>query len=218
MRNKIIFILLAFSTTFNPVSAQLAKQTAFTAKSGFCSTTFILDSLGYFFREGGCEGRSSISYGKYKIHKDSVLFYFESFEKLPAILKKNNSKGSSDTICTITFLTRNGAPVPNNHFKIDAIDSSGKFFKEYKIDDKGSVRLNCNQYKELRLWYLEKIYNKKIRIPLQNGNTIIVLGLPKLFFYYPNPQVENGENFSLILKEDGLYALDKKEKIFSSTD
>ncbi len=215
MKFNILFIIL-FQFLYLITNGQVSTTKVFSSKSGFCSTTIMLDSLGNFYRESGCEGRSYISFGTYRYKNGIVEFRFLNFDSINPVnnILESTSRKNDSTVF-ITFLTKQGEPVSNSHFSVDAIDSSGKFLKTYRLDSVGRIEINFKKYKEIRLPYLAKIFTKKVRIEILKNNYTIQLNLPDLFFYYPNTKTESGNVFSLVLKKDGLYSLNGKEKEFS---
>jgi len=212
---KLIIISQLISLT---VWGQLPNTKYFTSRNRLCSSTILLDSLGNFYKEGGCEGRSYISFGTYKLQGNRVDFTFQRFDSLPPIFQIKESTFSNDSIITVTFLTKQGNPLLSCHFSVDAIETSGKFFQTIGLNDKGQVKVNIKKYKELRLDYLEHIYNKKIRLPINNKDISIILSLPQLFFNYPRPRPKSGSRFSLLVREDGLYDLTGKVKEYSCNE
>jgi hypothetical protein len=213
---KLIVIISLFLFAAQFCQAQLSSSKSFSNKSGFCSTTFILDSLGNFYRESGCEGRSYLSYGKYLLRNGVVEFRFESFDSINIYREvRRFDENKNDSIISIQFLTISQKPVPNTYFTITARDSiNGKGFLLLKLDENGKVLLNIKRHKEFRISYLEKIFSKQFVLPPLNSNLVIVLNLPTMFFYYNRPKVETSSVFSLLLKADGLYELNGKEKVY----
>jgi len=200
----------------SPVYSQLKSTTVYSYKSDFCSTNYILDSLGNFYRESGCEGRSYIAYGKYLLRNGIVEFRFHNFDSIYVYKEiKKASHTENDSLILIQFLTNRGIPVPNNHFIITALDTSSKVSQTFKVDENGRVLLNINKYKEIRLTYLESILSKKITLPVIKSNTTVVLNLPTMFFHYRRPRLDMSSVFSLRLKKDGLYKLNGKEKVYN---
>lgn len=199
----------------SPIYSQLKTSKVYSYRNGFCSTIFSLDSLGNFYREAGCEGRSFIAYGKYLLRNGIIEFRFYNFDSLKVYkeIKKTNHT-ENDSLILVQFLTNGGTPVPNSNFIITALDTSGKISQTFKVDENGRVLLNFKKYKEIRLTYLESILSKKITLPLLKSNTTVVLNLPAMFFYYGRPRLDMSSVFSLRLKKDGLYELNGKEKVY----
>lgn len=208
MRLLILFQLLSLI-----VWGQLPKTKDFYSSEGFCSRTILLDSLGNFYKEEGCEGRSRISFGTYKITGDIIYFTFQKFDSLQPIFNITESPFSNDFDITVTFLTRQGNTLRSSYFSVDAIDTSGKFFQTIRLNDSGQIKVNMKKYKELRLDYLENVHHKKVRIPITNKDITVILNQSQLFFNYQRPRLENGNNFSMQLKKDGLYS--GKQKAYS---
>lgn len=213
---KVLFFLsfLLFLST-SPTYSQLKTAKVYSHRSGFCSTTYSLDSLGTFYIEAGCEGRSYIAYGKYFIRNGIIEFRFTNFDTLNVykeIRKTNHTE--NDSLALYQFLTNESRPFSTVYFFITAIDTSDKVSRTFKPDENGKVLLNFKKYKEIHLTYLERILSKKITLPLTGSNTTVVLNLPAIFFRYRRPRIDNSSVFSLRLKKDGLYELNGKEKIY----
>ena len=206
MRLLILFQLLS-------VNGQLPKTKYFYSRHGSCSSTILLDSIGNFYKEEGCEGKSRISFGTYNLKGDNIVFTFQRFDSLEPIFNIAETTFQNDANITVTFLTRQGNKLVSNDFSVDAIDTSGKFFQTIKLNDSGQIKVNTKKYKVLRLDYLENIYRKKVRLQLDNKNIIVILNQPQLFFHYIRPRPENGNNFSTQLRKDGLYS--GNQKVFS---
>ncbi len=209
------FLLVCLFVTISG-KGQLSSTKTFSNRSGFCSTTITLDSLGNFYREAGCEGRSYIAYGRYLLRNGIIEFRFASFDSLTVYkeIMKQSVNSENNSIVSIQFLTNKGTPVPNNNFDVTALDSSGKFTRVFKLDETGKIFVNINLYKELRLTYLERILGKNIILPEIKSDVSVLLNLPPMFFYYYRPRLDISSVFSLRLKKDGLYQLNGKEKVY----
>ncbi len=211
------FFLLIFLIFLVPNSyCQLKTIKVFYNKSDFCSSTLILDSLGNFFRESGCEGRSDISLGKYTFRNGLVEMKSLDYDSISAykkILKKH--LGLNDSIAIIQFSTAYNTPVSNNHFIVKATDSLNKLFELYKLNNEGQAFINIKKYNKIHLIYLEKIFDKTITVNLSNSNAEIILNFPGMFFSYPRPRFQKPSVYSVRIKKDGLYDITSKEKIYS---
>ncbi|MDB5200655.1 MAG: hypothetical protein JWQ27_64 [Ferruginibacter sp.] len=209
-----LYLILVFQSISLLIWGQLPNTKLFYSTDGFCSTSILMDSLGNAYRESGCEGRSSIALGTYRLKNDIVDFQFQNFDSESPIFEIQQKTPLMDSLITITILSRQGNPIPNTYFTVDAIDSSGRHFKTIKLNDAGQLQVNFKIYKELRLDYLEKIYGRKVRMPVSNSDVTVILNLPKFFFYYPRPRPVKGNNLSLRIKKTGLYDLAGKERLF----
>jgi hypothetical protein len=205
----IIFFLIA-SCSFG----QLKTTQTFSVRNGWCSTTFIIDSLGTFCREQGCEGSSHIACGTYQLKADKITFIFNKLSDIPPFSKIQETSRLNDTTIKVTFRTCDNNVFRHDYFIVDAIDTSGRFFKSFYLNDSGEIVIvDPIKYKSLRLNYLQNFYGKWIYIDLNENNMQVFLSFPKEFFYYSNPIPESDKTITLILKTDGLYDIDGKENI-----
>jgi hypothetical protein len=203
------------SLTFASISfGQLSKTHVFSVREGWCSTTYIIDSTGKFCRERGCEGRSHISCGTYQLKEDKITFIFNNFDSIPPVLKIVETSKLNDSTIKVIFRTCDNNIIYKDNFIVDAIDTSGRFFKTLPLNDNGEVFVNPKKYKSLRLNYLQNFYGKWMYVDVKTNNMEIVLNFPKEFFYYSDPIVETDKAITLTLKIDGLYDITGKEKVF----
>lgn len=210
-----IFILFQLFSVV--ASAQLPRTQHYYSVNGFCSSTILLDSIGNFYREDGCEGRSRISLGTYTLKGNIVKFTFGRFADSPPIFDiVTETNPSSQAFITVTFLTRQGNKLASNAFSVDAIDTSGRFFQTLSLNGAGQIAVDTQKHKELRLDYLEKLYGKEVRIQLSNKSITVILNQPQIFFNYLRPIPEKGIDFSMRVEKDGLYS--GIQKAFSSEE
>jgi hypothetical protein len=203
-------LLITFQLLSLLAGAQLPKTTHFISRNGLCVSSILLDSVGNFYREQGCEAKSRVSVGAYKIEGDKINFTFHRFDSLPPIFSITEDFSSSDSMIVVTFLTRQGNKLMSGVFSVDAIDTSGKFLQTLKLNGSGQLNINFRKFKELKLNYLENMYGTRVRVQLSNKNITVTLNQPALFFNYFRPRPEQGSNFSLQLRKDGLYAGEQK--------
>ena len=205
-----IFFLMFASISFG----QLKKTQVFSVREGLCSTTYTIDSLGKFWREQGCEGRSYISCGTYQLKEDKISFVFNKFDGISPFLKIQETSKFSNTEIKVAFRTCDNNIINSDYFIVDAIDTSGRFFKTFTLDTNGEIFVDARMYKSLRLNYLQNFYSKWIYVDLKGSNMDIVLNFPKNFFYYSKPKIEIDKEIKYTLKADGLYDTDGKKRIF----
>lgn len=215
--NTIILLFLTL-TLCAAANGQLKNTKRYTIwEGGFCDETIILDSLGYFFKEKGCEGNSTISYGKYKVSKkDVVSFYFLPIDSLQPFKEIKRFKDSNDSIITITLYDRYDKPL-SYAINLEAIDNSGKQHGAY-TDEDGRVFLDRKLYKDLHILPLLWIYGQQPTIGIGDENNIEVhMALPSLFLIYKEISIDKGSKLQLILKKDGLYRMNGKTKVYSAS-
>jgi len=213
IRLTITLLIMLFGHSAN---SQLKNTKEYSEINGPCSSNIILDSLGYFFKERGCEGSSHISFGKYKITKNNIIsFSFFSFDSLEPFRKirryKNTNK--NDSIITITLFSRENKPLGFN-FNIQVFDIDGKP-ENVNTNEKGELFINHFLYKQLLLTQLLSIYKVAAPILIDKNSMEIYFNLPELFLIYPETILEKAEKLKLVFKKDGLYKLDGKTKLYS---
>jgi hypothetical protein len=195
---------------------QLIHTRSYYSQNGRCSKSIILDSAGYFFNESGCEGRSNICFGRYKLGQDNIIkFHFLPFDSIAPIKEINqvSSTETNDSNVTISFYDRFGEQLTNN-VGILVIDTSNKTHEMW-TDQKGQIRLNCFIFKELTLIQFITIYGDATNIPISKKSLKIYLNLPGGFFMYPELILDKPQNINLELKENGLF--DPKTKRLAYT-
>ncbi len=176
------FLLTLLACIFANSYSQLKTTKVFSNKNGFCSSTLLLDSLGNFFHESGCEGRSNIAFGKYTFRNSLIEITSSDYDSASAFKKiPKKSLGINDSIATIWFLTIYNTPVSNNHFIVKATDSLNNFFELYKLNDEGQAFINVKKFNKVHLIYLEKIFDKIIVVTLSNNDAEIILNFPVCF-------------------------------------
>ncbi len=209
----LITFLLFLPTSFT--FAQSKRNATFSVKDGMCSDMYKLDSLGHFFHDSGCEGRYTQSIGSYQINQDKITFTAENQRHAAPVLKISECASLDDSTCKVIFKSRDGKVISDEHFIVDAIDTSGKFFKRCAFSNAGETLVNFKKYRSLRINNLQFVYNKWIYVDLKNRDMEIFLNFPEELFHYANPIIKTENPVTFTLKEDGLYSLDGKDKMFS---
>jgi hypothetical protein len=215
---KTILLLFLTVSVCTAGNCQLKSTKRFTIwKGGLCDETIILDSLGYFFKEKGCEGNSSISFGRYKISKDNIVsFHFLPFDSLKPIREIKRFKDSNDSTITITLYDRDTKPL-SYAVNLEALDSSGKQHG-VTADENGRVVLNKKLYKDLLIVPLLWIYGQQPSLVIGDENNIeVYMSLPGLFLAYNEISIDKANKLQLVLKKDGLYRLNRKTKVYSAS-
>ena len=214
MRPFILLFIILNGVSYCAVG-QLKATRHYSFQDGLCSKSVILDSAGYFFHEWGCEGRSNISFGKYRMGRDNIInFRFLPFDSIAPIKKVTQvtSKESSDSIVTFSFYDRFGEPL-NTNFGIRVADTSNKVHEMW-TDEKGQIQLNRFIYKNITLIQFLSIYGEAAGITLENKSLNVYLNLPKVFLDYPELTLDKPRKLNLKLKPNGLYDPKKKTIVF----
>lgn len=213
LRYIIVYILLV---AFYKDAFSQGKRTMFYSKETppFCSQTMILDSSGIFFHEGGCEGRSDISFGRYSINSDNILsFQYLSFDSISPVRKVIQSQNATlgDSSITLTFYDRYNQAL-GSAFGILIGDTANKVHESW-TDSKGQIELNSNTFKYVSLVQLTNIYGDTIKIEIGNSSAEIYLNLPRVFLIYPELTVSQSGILNLQLRDDGLYSSKTKQLV-----
>jgi len=198
------FIFLTAFTHF--AVAQVKRTKHFSSQDGLCSRSFILDSTGYFFKEWGCEGKSRISFGRYKIDdKKNISLQFLPFDSILPINKIVEGKRLEglDSILTIALYDRYKKPVSLN-FGVRLADTSNQVHEMW-TDESGQIEVNRFVFKELALVQFLAIYGEANGIVIKNNSLDIYLNLPGLFLQYPELQLDKPQKVNLRLSSQGLY-------------
>lgn len=218
---KLLAILILMSCT--DLNAQI-RHTKHFIKLGkthpLCSEMIILDSLGYYFEESGCEGDGHVSFGKYKLTKNNIISFYplplDSLQGLRTI-KRIKSSFPSDTILTITIFDRYNHPLAYN-LNIDAIALNGEVSSIY-TDEKGQILLNRKYHKDVILLTLDKLYGKTETIVYKDDITIeVYLGLPEIFLWLKEITFIESNPFQLALRGDNLYSVRGNIKLYSVSE
>lgn len=183
---------------------QLKTTLRFSSEKALCHTNYFIDSTGIYFTAVNCGHSSTVSFGRYTLSATKIFFKPLSFDSLPPFVRTDESQATSDTIVKITFLARYNTIIPEG-FEIDAIDSTGRFFKRFFPDAEGAIFINPHRYKSLRLNYLDHFYAQWIYIKTKPSDLTIELSLPQQFFDRHHPQIDTSPGYALTLKTDGLY-------------
>jgi len=196
----VVVLLLAFS---RPAMSQLTTTKIFSSQTNLCSKTIILDSLGYFFIERGCESASYVTSGRYNIGKDQVI----DFNPLPVsriepIKKIVNERVSTDSFLTITFYDRYNGPVDCPFILLWGLNDK---MQESRTGDSGKLILNRFLFRNVTLRPLVSMYNEVPGIPVRDSSIAVYFGLPKAFLHYSDPHQDDMEVTPLKLKVNGLY-------------
>jgi hypothetical protein len=206
MRTVLNIKMVLLSAFFLHAKGQLKSTKHFSSQDGLCSQSIILDSTGIFFKERGCEGRSTISFGKYTIYKNNdIHFQFLPFSDIKPISKivKTKIAEPKDSFVVITFYDRFKKPLSFN-FGVRVSDTANKVHEMW-TDETGQVRINRFMFKYVSLIQLLSIYDEVDGIEVNNAHLNVYFNFPDLFLQYPEIKVERPKKLVLYVKQDGLY-------------
>jgi hypothetical protein len=220
MKHPTLFLIIAFCTLAIAANSQLKRSSLFTKQNEelpFCSQNILLDSLGYYFKEKGCEGSGEISFGKYSLSKAGIVTFLPlPFSVLQPIRKIKRSEASdlNDSIITITFYDRYDKPLHYN-FNIIVLKMSGEDWYP-ATDENGQLALNRKTDRDVVINSLLNIFGQSPSIVNGDESTIeVYLDLPDLFLGITEVTLKKEKQSQLILKKNKLYKLDGKTLVYT---
>lgn len=217
MRRLKTVLLLVLTIFTSVVYGQLKRTTHFSRSivTRLCSQSIVLDSLGFFFKEHGCEGDSYVSFGRYRISKKNVItFFFLPIDSLQPFNEIKRSRDVNDSLLTFSFYDRMGQPI-NQSSNFEAVRKDSRT-ENVRSDTNGKIRLNRMLYRDVLISPILSLYNEQIPLVKGDENNIEVhLALPAIALEFYRINFERPVQEQFIIKTDGLYALDKKTKVFS---
>lgn len=191
------------------------KTSRYFSTVGFpCSKRILLDSLGYFFKEEGCCGTSTISFGKYTISKGNLIaFKFLPFDSIPPISQIKYDIPNGDSLLTITLINKEGKPLGFN-FNIRFRDSSGQVVGDNLFTDlEGQITIKRNQFSEILLDDLLPTF-KVSPIKIDNRSIEIKFNLPSMFLWHNDVTAAKPELRRLLLTDKGLMTVNRKQIVY----
>ena len=204
-------------------NSQFARTRIFSEPTFFslCGGSIVFDSLGYFFREHGCENDSYVSLGRYKIFDgNKIELNYISFDSVPLFKKIVYVQDSKDSSNRIRFFDRFNQQLTfvNLEYATDSLKKTERIRlnknNEFIVSSKSEGWISFSNF-----WLLYENLNKtgRLFIPVQNKSLDIYLNLPSSYFY-SNLHPDTLKNESMLFKNRGLYSLDGKEKFFYQRD
>jgi hypothetical protein len=206
MKITLTFLIIIFNVIVSCASAQLRETKQFSSGNALCSETIILDNTGHFFKEQRCEGKSTISFGRYTVGKEkNIRFYFLPFDSIAPINRVVSEKiiMEYDSLVTVTFYDRFKEPLATN-WGVGVVDKNNKVH-EIRTDEKGQVEVNRFIYHNIVLIPILSLYGKSAGIDLGRESLSVYLNLPRLFLKHREVTIEKPRKLTLQLKRDGLY-------------
>lgn len=215
------FAAIAFIIIWYNGYSQFAVTKTFDEPKYFslCSGRIIFDSLGYFFKEHGCEGASTVSLGKYTITGNKINLHYLPHDSLTLIRNiVYYDERPTDSTIYIRFFDR-------------YLDTISLAFIEYANDkERNDVAWYTNKKAAelkyanaaLLFWRLNDLYNLPlkdsiIQIPLTSKSMDIYFGLPEVYFIYNHYTEEPAKEriTEMLFINRGLYSMDGKEKYYT---
>lgn len=167
-------------TLSKKASCKLTKAKAYSFENGFCSKSILLNDDSTFTSEAGCEGRSKITLGHWKVIGDSIEVKSLPVKQLNLICNIDSSDRASEDGSTIIYiLDKTGIPVRNfivlplrksekYIFTSNAsvvMDSQNKRVATFETGEKGMVRIDFSNYDSLEFPQLKFLTGNNFRWP-----------------------------------------------------
>jgi hypothetical protein len=167
-----IIVLLGSKQKYKPVSSK-----TYGYQNGFCSGSLSLNSDSTFLNESGCEGRSYVTIGTWKLMNDSIELNAYQDTQLYLISNIESSSNNNNFKTTFFIFDKAGRPVSNfiifpikklekYSFLSNAgviLNSTGKMVESYKTNNSGFVNVDISECDTLIFSQLEHIANRKFR-------------------------------------------------------
>jgi hypothetical protein len=167
-----------------------------------------------FFQESGCESRSSISFGKYKLGKDNKINFqylpFDSINPVANITEESVKEG--DSLITITFYDRYNRPLGIN-FGIRLGDTSNQVHEMW-TNEIGQIQINRFLFNYVSLVQFLTMYRETDGIAIRQKSLKVYLNLPEQFLIHSELQIDRPRRMNLQLRQDGLYDVKSKEIVY----
>jgi hypothetical protein len=172
----------------------------YSSRDGFCFNALFLNSDSTFVKEGGCEGRSNISLGQWKIVNDSIELQFKPL--LNPVCNIQLSPYSDNNLKT-TFFISDKSNNPVEHFVIlplhngekytytsnarIVLNSSNKEVMMYETDEDGKVIIDLTKCDSLEFPQLTLLTGKKYRFSSKKlpDSVKITMNIHAFGFLYP---------------------------------
>lgn len=103
------FIFFCFTLIAKPSVQKNKLDGIYTFKDNFCSASLLFKPTGEFYYEGGCEERSNIAKGNYKIDGNKITLLTMAAPIQYSITKENTNKSNK---IQITLTDADGKPLP----------------------------------------------------------------------------------------------------------
>lgn len=218
---KLLTLFIVGLFFFSDGFSQTDVKGIYATKTDLCSASFLFLPGGLFYFEGGCEDRSSILKGAYKITKDSVQLIVD-----PSPLRYSiKSTGAIvDNERTLTVKDVEGQPLA--YFKVFALPASiiTDTLKNMKVlitDINGVLKLNTNQIADISFDRFSTLridesnrYTWVQLSKMKGSNHIVQFNYPRFCLKYP--QINVGANLSNLKRQVANDALmDDKQNIYT---
>ena len=217
----VVFSLLQPHTAFaqrEHVKTQINGR--YVSKKGMCSSSFLFLPGGLFYYEGGCEDRSFILKGGYKVLKDTINF-FPDPEPIRYSIKSNPK--TNDAKLSISVLDNEGQALPFFNVFVLTYPIYGdtlNYIQSLETNSKGILIVNTSNFSAISFdRYNPKRINKDSRFKWEALSSVsgsiqtVQFNYPEFCLSYTDIQVAGG--FTPLLIKDGEDALvDDQNNIF----
>lgn len=173
-REEQVIASLGSKQLFRKVNSEI-----YASGSGFCSESLFLNSDSTFFHEAGCEGRSRISVGSWRLTGDSIEFFGVGKSQLCLVANVEFSKKHNSRRTILVFIDKTGRPVQhfpvlpvkqNDKFRVTSnsrivVDENGDEIYCSETNASGAVSFDKSKFDTIIFRQLEVIANRPFRIP-----------------------------------------------------
>ena len=209
---------------------RIVTSKVYGSASGFCSNSLYLNSDSTFLNEAGCEGRSHITVGTWKIVSDSIELRAIDWSELTLIANVELFRDNKSRSTTFLITDKRNKPIsgfiilPMNknkkyHFTSNpsiVIDTNGTRVYCPQTNAYGEVLIEKAVFDSVIFPQLEIISKKKFRFPSQNLPDTIKISLDIVDFGFSYPEVTYdfwNKPAKLRLAKDGLINADHELKL-----
>lgn len=217
------FILFYITLLAQPYVQESKLDGIYMFKDNFCSASLLFKPNGEFFYEGGCEERSNIAKGNYKIEDKKITLITINTPIQYSIQKENNI---TNRRISITLTDNEGTPLayskvlilPTKRLQNDTLKS----IEYLQADSAGQVIVYTSKVSAIsfdryshssRFKYPENIYHWESVFDFKSDNLTIQFNYPIFCLRYPEIVV-TGFVPELQLTNDKNVLIDKNNNIY----
>ncbi len=228
---KKIFFPCIFIFFCSKVAAQISLPDGklngiFTFKDNFCSASYLFKPSGDFFYEGGCEERSNIAKGTYKIEGEKIIL-ITTAAPIEYSIKSGNNKNSNKI--NVSIIDVDGKPllytkIMTLPYKMsgDTLENIGSLLTDsvgHLIIDASKINsISLDRYDPSnRFNHKENVYHWKLVSSLGSDNLTIQFNYPLFCLRYPEIAVTSIKN-QLQITNNKAELIDNQNNIYKKTE
>jgi len=196
-----VLILLLPTALFSQVKTGVVYRSH--SNGRLCSSSVLFYNDSTFAKESGCEASSSISYGKWTIHKDTVILSPFNNKTETFISSFTATQVATDSVY-VTILDKNGNNITSEISMGIYVPKLGTYPFKLNADSTQKV---AYRRPGGTLWLRRLAHNFKRNFEYETAtanNFVIKLNVPFELFEYPEAEWQNSPLQNLIYKEGAL--------------